>query len=233
MVAYAKPAPTGEVFLQAEPEPLKIDVQRTAVIVVDMQNCFISKGGVFDLCGLDILPCQKVIEPIKKITTAARAKGLKIVNVVHVYSPDLRDAGGPNSPNWYKDISLASQREHPEWQDKFYIHGTWGAEIIDQLKPQEGDLFVEKPRYGAFFQTNLDTLMKTYNIKYLVFVGLTTNCCVEASIREAYNLDYFCILVSDATMTVAPAFVKDATIYNIKYMWGWVTTTENVLKAIG
>lgn len=222
---------THKLYLQVEPEPLEIDLLRTAVIVVDMQNCFINKGGIFDLCGWDISASQRIIEPIIKILNAARAKGLKIVKVAHVYSPDLHDTGGANSPNWYKDISLATLREKPEWRDKFYIRGTWGAEIIEQLKPQKGDIFIEKPRYSTFFGTKLNTLMKTHNVKYLIFVGVTTNCCVEASIRDAYNLDYFCILVSDATTTVAPTFVKDAAIYNIKYMWGWVTTTDKILAA--
>ena len=221
------------VLLAAEPTPLEMDVQRTAVIVIDVQNAFACKGGFFDLRGEDISAIQKVIEPIKKITTSARAKGLKVIYVVHVYAPDLCDSGGPNSPNWYKDSTIAGYREHTEWRDKFYVRGTWGANIIDELKPKKGDLFVEKPRFSAFFQTNLDIILKTFNVKYLIFVGLTTNICVEASIRDAYNFDYFPILVSDAVMNNGPAFTQEATIYNIQCVYGWVTSTESILRAIG
>lgn len=218
-------------LLQAEPEPLEINVQRTAVVVIDMQNAFVSKGGKFDLTGFDVLPIQKTIEPIKRINEAARAKGCKVVYIAHRYSPYLHDGGGPNSPNWYKEGTIKDYREHPEWRDKLLIRGTWGAEIIDELKPQEDDIFVEKPRYSAFFGTNLDAILKTYDIKYLAFTGVTTNICVETSIRDAYNYDYFPILISDGTAAV-PASMHETTIHNVIRCFGWVTTSENLIRAI-
>lgn len=218
-------------LLQAEPEPLEIDVQRTAIVVIDMQNAFVSKGGMLDLRGFDILPIQKTIEPIKRIISAARAKGRKVVYITHRYSPNLHDSGSPNSPNWYKEGSLRDYREHPEWRDKLIIRGTWGAEIIGELKPQEDDILIEKPRYSAFFGTNLDMILRAYDIKYLAFVGVTTNICVETSIRDAYNLDYFTILISDATASV-PASMHETTIHNVVRCFGWVTTTENLVRVM-
>ncbi|MFC1995589.1 isochorismatase family protein [Chloroflexota bacterium] len=233
MAALPPATPALEPFnVQAEPEPVEIDLQRTAVVVIDMQNCFVSKGGMFDLFGIDVSVCLKVIEPIKRITTAARAKGMKVVNVAHIYNRDLSDTGGKNSPNWYKDCSLPWQREHPEWGDKFYIEGTWGADIVDELKPQQGDLSVVKPRYSAFWQTNLHSLLKSNNIKYLIFMGVATNVCVEHSLRDAFNNEYFPILVSDASAHAGPPYTQDATLANIKFVYGWVATTENILKAI-
>ncbi len=237
MAAYAKPVPSEGVLLQAEPKPLEIDLQRTAVMVIDMQNSFISKGGMFDFMGKDISKLQGTIEPIKRITSAARAKGLKVINVVHLNSPDLRECGGPNSPYWHK-ASLGSYREypeyreHPEWQGKLIISGTWGAEIVDELKPQEGDIAVVKPRYSAFFGTNLDTILKTYNIKYLAFTGVGIAICVETSIRDAFNLGYFPILISDAAASGGPSFMQEATIANVKSCFGWVTTSENLINAL-
>ena len=218
--------------LQAEPGPLEIDLNRTAIIVIDMQNCFVSKGGMFDLWEWDIRPCQKAIEPIKRITQAARSKGVKVVKVVHVYDSDLSNTGGSNSPNWYKDTSLSSYREHPEWGDKFFIKGTWGADIVDELKLEEGDLFVVKPRYSAFWKTNLDIILRTHNIKYVVFTGVATNVCVEHSVRDAYDYEYFPIVISDATGAIGPPFMQEATLINIKFVYGWVTDTESILKAI-
>ncbi len=218
-------------LLQAEPEPLEIDLQRTAVIVIDMQCAFVMKGGMYDLWGRDISKILEVIEPIKKITSTARATGIKVIYVAHHHSPDFHDSGGPNSPNWYKR-ALTDYREHPEWRDKLHFAGTWGAEIIEELKPQENDILVIKPRYSAFFGTHLDMILKTYGIKYLVFVGVATNICVEAAIRDAFNLDYFSILISDATMNTGPSFMQEATIFNVKICFGWVTNTENIVRAM-
>ena len=219
------------VTLQAEPEPLEIDLQRTAVIVIDMQNAFVSKGGIVDLWGWDISPKQRIIEPIKKITNAARAKGVKVINVAIIYSPDLSNTGGPDSPNWYK-LMLTSYRRHPEWRDKMLVRGTWGSEIIKKLRPQEGDILIEKPKYSAFFQTSLDAILKKCNIKYVLFVGVDTNICVEASIRDAFYLEYFPILISDATVSIGPAFTQEATIFNVESCYGWTTTAENIGKAL-
>ncbi len=231
MASHGEPAPSRRVLLQAEPEPLEIDLQRTAVIVVDMQNAFVSKGGIFDLWGKDISKAQKITEPIKRISSTARAKGLKVVYIAHRHSPDLHDGGGPNSPYWHKGM-ISSYREQPEWRDKLNISSTWGAEIVKELKPQEGDILVVKPRYSAFFGTNLDTILKTYDVKYLIFTGVSTTICVDTSIRDAFNLEYFSILISDAVASGSPSFVDEVTISNVKRCFAWVTTSENILRAI-
>ena len=231
MVNCGEQAPARRVLLQAEPEPLEIDVQRTAVIVIDMQNAFVSKGGMFDLWGKDILKVQEIFKPIKRINSVARARGLKVIYVVHRHSPDLRECGGPNSPYRYRG-DLKSYYEHPEWRDKLIISGTWGAEIVEELKPKEGDILVVKPRYSAFFGTRLDMILKTYSIKYLICLGVATNICVEGTIRDAFNLDYFSILVSDATVSTGPSFMQEAEIFNLKNSFGWVTNTKTILKAI-
>ena len=219
-------------LLPAEPEGLEIDLKRAAILVVDMQNAFVSNGGLFDLMGVDILLAQKIIEPIRMVTSTARAKGVKVIYIAHRYSPDLRESGGPNFPSWHKGGSLRLYREHPEWRDKLLIRGTWGADVIDALKPQESDIIVEKPTFSAFFGTNLDIILRTYDLKYLVFVGTATNICVEASIRDAFYLGYFPILISNAAANIGPPLTQEATIFNIKCVYGWVTTTDNIIKAM-
>lgn len=213
----------------AEPEPIEIDLVRSAVIVVDMQNAFASKGGMFEARGFDVVSIQRVIEPITRTCGKAREKKVKVIYIAHILSPDLREVG-PDSSFWYK--SIKAYREDPKWKDKFIIRGTWGGEIIDPLKPKEGDLLVEKPRFSAFFGTNLDAILKRYNLKYLFFTGCATNICVEASIRDAANLSYFPILISDATANNGPPYMQEATILNVKVAFGWVTSTENLLKAM-
>ena len=222
----------GLVTLDAEPEPLQIDLQRSAIIIIDMQNCFVSRGGMFDLWGLDIKPCQEIVTPINKIAGAARASGVRIIYTAHQYSLDLREGGGPDSPMWYKASTITHIREHPEWRDKLQIRGTWGAQIVEQLKPQEDDIVIEKQRYSAFYQTNLDMILKTYGIRYLLFTGLATNICVESSVRDAFYTGYFPILISDACANAGPSYTQDATIYNIKLCYGWVMTSEDLLKTL-
>ena len=219
-------------ILEAEPEPLEIDLRRTAVIIVDMTNAFVRKGGFFDQFIVDISRCEKTIEPAKRVIDVARTRGCKIIYIVHRYSLNLDNAGGPNSLNWHKDGTLRIWREHPKLTDKLYFRDTWGTEIIDELKPQEGDIVIEKPRYSSFAGTNLDMTLRSYDTKYAVFVGIATNGCVEASIRDAYNLEYWPILVSDACANTGPEFTQETTIWNVKSCLGWVTTSEKFVKAL-
>lgn len=220
------------VSLESTPQHLDIDIQRAAVIIIDMQNCFVNKGGMFDLWGLDITPCQKIIDPIRRIIRVSRTKGIKIIYTEHNYSPDLREGGGQDSPMWSKASTITHIREHPEWKDKLQIRGTWGTQIIEELKPEHEDIVVEKQRYSAFYQTNLDMILKTYDIKYLLFTGLATNICVEASIRDSFYMGYFPVLIPDACAHAGPSFTQDATIYNTTLCYGWVIESDSLLKAL-
>jgi ureidoacrylate peracid hydrolase len=213
--------------LLAEPEPLEADPKRAAVVVVDMQNAFVSKGGLFDLRGFDIQPGQRIVPCIRKICDAARRRSMKVIYIAHVLSPDLREVG-PDSSFWYKSPKL--YRENPQMQDRFLIRGTWGAEIYEPLKPEKEDILIEKSRFSAFYGTNLDGILQTYGIKTLLFTGCATNICVEAAIRDAANLGYFPVLISDATANNGPAFMQEATIFNVRLCFGWVSVTENVLQ---
>ena len=217
------------VTLKAEPEPVKVDLNRIALIVVDMQNAFVSKGGMFDLAGKDLSSSLKIIEPIQRMTSKARSKGIKVIYIAHRLSPDMHEVGF-NSPFWFTRSSKI-YREQPELRDKLIIRDTWGAEIIDELKPDKGDLVIEKLRYSAFSGTNLDMLLKNYDIKYLIFSGVATNICVETSIRDAYHLEYFPILVTDAAAT-DPPMSHEATIHNVRLCFGWVTSSQSVIEAL-
>jgi ureidoacrylate peracid hydrolase len=123
-------------------------------------------------------------------------------------------------------------REHPELKDRLHIHGAWGADIIDELKPQSGDTTVRKQKHDGFIGTDLDAILKTTRIKYLIFVGTATNICVESTLRHAFPLGYFPVLISDATSPMGPPFTQEATIYNIQSTFGWVTTSEKFLHAL-
>ena len=171
------------VHIPARPETVEIDPEKTAVVVVDMQNAFF-EGGVFDLASSfidsigaewDFSEARKTIDPILKINAAARRHGMPVIHVVMRYAPDLSDAGGPTSPNWYRE-SIRHYHEHPEWRDSLPIRGTWGGEIIKELEPEEGDIIVEKIRYGGFSNTNLDAVLRTCDVRHVVFTGIADEC---------------------------------------------------------
>jgi len=218
-------------MIPAEPEPVEIGVRSTAVMVIDMQNAFVSEGGFFDLSGVDISQSQQIIKPIKHICDTARAKQIKVIYVVFRYSPDLREMGSAGQPFWYKEARF--YREHPEGRDKFLIRGTWGAEIVSGLKPHKGDLVIEKVKYSAFFGTALDVTLRNLEIRHLLFVGVATNICVEASLRDAYYHGYFPVLVSDATAPLGPAHTRETTAFNVSQCYGWVTSARELVGGLG
>ena len=214
------------------PNQIKINISKTAIIVVDMQNAFVKKGGYFDFIGLDLSMTEKIIGSCGEIISLGREKGMKVIYLQMGYSPDLSDSGGSNSPNVVKSRALTLIHERPELRDKLYIYGTWGADIIDDLKPKQGDVIVKKQKHDGFIGTNLDIVLRTYEIQHLLFIGTATNICVESTLRHAFSLGYFPILVSDATSPMGPPFAQDATISNVQSTFGWVTTTEKLLNGI-
>ena len=218
--------------IKAEPEPIALDLLKAALIVVDMQNAFVKKGGYFDLAGHDISATQKIITPCRKLINALRSKGVKIIYFQMGYSADLSDKGPPDSPGNLKSRVLNFINQHPEAKDKVYVYGTWGAEIIEELAPQPGDITIKKQRYDGFIGTNLDLTLRTLGIKYLLFIGTATNVCVESTIRHAFFLDYFPILVSDAVSHMGPNVAQQATIFNVQSTFGWVTNSEDILHSI-
>jgi ureidoacrylate peracid hydrolase len=220
------------VKIEAEPESIEIALSKTAVLVVDMQNAFVHKGGYFDVVGFDISAVQKIVEPCQRIIGSARKKGIKIIYFRMGYSPDLSDKGPPESPYAYKAKVPVLLRERPELKDKLYIYGTWGAEIIEELKPHQEDIVIKKQRYDGFVGTNLDIILRTLGIKYLIFVGIATNVCVESTLRRAFFLDYFPILISDAVSQKGPRTMQEATILNVQSTFGWVTDSIRLIKAI-
>jgi ureidoacrylate peracid hydrolase len=222
-----------EVVVTAKPEPIKLDIERAALIVVDMQNAFCRKGGMFDvLMGLDEAKVKSVIEIDKKVIEASRRKGIKVIYLRMTYRPDLSNAGGPQSPNYWKELGLVAARTQPEGKGRFLIIGTWDWEIVDELKPQSEDIVVDKNRYSGFTNTELDVILRTKNIKYLLFMGMATNVCVESTLRDAYFHEYFPILVSDGCGNLGPDYTQEATIWNVSKIFGWVTISSNLLKAL-
>lgn len=215
--------------LAARPRAVTLDPARTALVVVDMQNAFVERGGLFDLAGLDISGARAVVDAVRRLLADARPAGIKVVYLQMGYRPDLADSGGPASPNWDKELALVLMRERPELAGRLLVHGTWDHAIVDDLKPEAGDLVVPKSRYSGFVGTALDSLLRTAGVTHLIFTGVATNVCVESTLRDAFFHEYRPVLVADATMAAGPEGQQAATLFNVETYFGSVTRTADVL----
>jgi len=216
--------------LNAKPEPVEIDFRQAAVVVVDMQNAFASKGGLLDIAGVDISGAEAVVRSVGKLLTAAHRAGIPVVYLQMGFKPDLSNSGGPESPNWHKELALRLMNCRPELKGKLLIEGTWDFAVVDELKPQPEDLVIIKNRYSGFARTGLDSELRKRTIRYLLFTGIATNVCVESTLRDAFFLDYWPILVSDAAMAAGPPGMHEATLFNVESFFGWTVSTKELLS---
>ena len=218
--------------LTAEPEPIDIDVAETAVVVVDMQNSFVSPGGMFDLAGIDISGAPGAVAATGRLLAASRAAGVRVVYLRMTYDAVLRAGGGPASPNYHKELALVMMRERPELAGTLLIEGTWDWQIVDALAPEPGDVVVDKTRYSGFCRTDLAELLRSDGIRNLLFTGVATNVCVESTARDAYFEEFWPILVADAMNHSGPNFNRQATEWNFAHVFGWLTTADAVIDAL-
>jgi ureidoacrylate peracid hydrolase len=218
--------------LEARPEALEIDPARTAVIVVDMQNAFASKGGMFDIAGLDISGAPRAIAGTRRVIDAAHAAGTPVIYLQMSFRPDLSDAGDATIPSWHKEIALVTMRRHPEHRGKLLVDGTWDAAIVDGLKPEPRDLVIRKSRYNGFTGTDLEGELRARHVRHLLFTGVATNICVESTARNAFFLDFWPVIVEDAVNHAGPDFTRQATLWAFENVLGWVTDSAAVAKAL-
>jgi ureidoacrylate peracid hydrolase len=219
-------------LLPARPEPIMLRPQETALIIVDMQNAYASPGGYLDLAGFDISGAAPAIEKIRQAADAARAAGMPVIFFQNGWDPNYVEAGGPGSPNWHKSNALKTMRKRPELQGKLLAKGGWDYDLVQALPPQPGDIIVDKPRYSAFFNTNLDSLLRAKGIRSLVFTGIATNVCVESTLRDGFFLEYFGVVLHDATHHAGPDYIQKATLFNVESFFGWVSSVEEFRTAL-
>jgi ureidoacrylate peracid hydrolase len=227
-----EPRRAGELTLPARPEALPINRAETALLVVDMQNAYASPGGYLDLAGFDIEGAGAVVERVRTTVAAARAAGVLVVFLQNGWDSDYLEAGGPGSPNYWKSNALKTMRARPELAGQLLAKGGWDYQLVDGLKPEAGDILIQKPRYSAFSGTALDLMLRARGIRNLVLCGIATNVCVESTLRDGFFLEYFGVLLADATHQAGPAFLQDATLYNVETFFGWVSTTADFCGAI-
>jgi len=216
--------------IPARPEPLTAEPAQTALVVIDMQNGYLSKGGYLDLAGFDVSGSPPVIARAARVLQAARRAGLFVVHAQNGWSESLAEAGPPTSPMWHKSNPLKYMRAHPGSQ--LLIRGTWDHAIVDELKPLPHEPVVHKPRYSAFAGTNLEMLLRAHGITTLVFVGVNTNVCVETAVRDAFHREFFAVMVADATLQAGSQAVFDASVFNIEKFFGWTTSTDEMVALL-
>lgn len=220
------------ITLPARPESLSFAPQQSALIVVDMQNAYASQGGYLDLAGFDVSATRPVIDNINTAVAAARAAGMLIIWFQNGWDDQYVEAGGPGSPNYHKSNALKTMRQRPELQGKLLAKGGWDYQLVDELTPQEGDIVLPKPRYSGFFNTPLDSILRSRGIRHLVFTGIATNVCVESTLRDGFFLEYFGIVLEDATHQAGSAFAQQAALFNIETFFGWVSDVESFCHAL-
>ena len=216
--------------IPARPEPLAAEPAQTALVVIDMQNGYLSKGGYLDLAGFDVSGSPPVIARAARVLQAARRAGLFVVHAQNGWSDSLAEAGPKTSPMWHKSNPLKYMRANPGAQ--LLIRGTWDHAIVDELKPLPHEPLVHKPRYSAFAGTNLEMLLRAHGITTLVFVGVNTNVCVETAVRDAFHREFFAVMVADATLQAGSQAVFDASVFNIEKFFGWTTSTDEMVALL-
>lgn len=214
----ARPATTS-----TEPEILaglgdRIDPAHTALLLIDMQKDLVCDGYLCDLAGRDLTATRSVIPTMGRLLSAARAGGTLVVHVGFSTYPDHLSDSGP----W-----LAQRRRSTYSSDVLCRTGTDGADFIDELSPAPGELVVMKHRYSAFKGTDLDMILRARGIRTVITTGVSTNVCVESTLRDAFETGYYVCIPSDATASWDMS-LHAATLQTVTHRFGLVTTTAEI-----
>jgi ureidoacrylate peracid hydrolase len=232
---------TDSFYLTARPDSVFFDAARTAIIVIDMQNDFGAKGGMFDRAGIDISDIEKVVAPITNVLTAARKKGIQIIYLKMGFKSDLSDLGGTEYPTRMKrakKMHIGETIVAPSGENgRTLVHGTWNTEILPALKPLPEDIIISKNRFNGFYQTTLDSLLRSLGIKYLIVTGCTTSVCVESTVRDASFRGYMPVVLADCTAEPIgnnlPRTNHEASLLIIQTSFGLVSSSGEFIKGLG
>lgn len=222
----ASPPSPVRVDVAAEPQGITVDLGRSAMIVVDMQNDFCSPGGLVDCRGIDLAPERAPIAPLKAILPLLRAAGVAIVwlnwgnrpdrknlppGVLHGFNPDGRQLGIGD--------------DLPDGRGRVLEKNSWSAAVVDELEQAATDVHVDKYRVSGFWDTPLDSILRNLDVRTIFFGGVNMDVCVYHTLTDAHFLGYNCVLVDDCCGTTSPDFCVEATLWNIKRCFGFVTSS--------
>ncbi|PSN11085.1 cysteine hydrolase [filamentous cyanobacterium CCP5] len=201
-----------------------------ALVIIDMQRDFLEPGGFGDALGNDVSLLRAIVPTLQKLQQGFRDLGLPIFQTVEGHQSDLSDCPPSKLNRGGGDLKIGD----PGPMGRILVLGEPGNGIIPELAPKPDETVIPKPGKGAFYNTNFEFLLKTYNISHLIMTGVTTEVCVQTTMREANDRGYECLLVEDATESYFPEF-KQSTLEMVRAQGGivgWTATADQVLAGL-
>ncbi|WP_137154220.1 isochorismatase family cysteine hydrolase [Rhizobium sp. FKL33] len=216
--------------IKARPFDFTLVPAKTALIVIDMQRDFIEPGGFGATLGNDVSLLQAIIPATARLIAGFRKAGLPVIHTRECHAADLSDCPPAKRTRGKPSLRIGD----PGPMGRILIAGEAGADIVDELYPVEGETVIDKPGKGAFYATPLGDILAAKGVSQLVFAGVTTEVCVQTTMREANDRGYECILATDATESYFPEF-KIAAIDMITAQGaivGWAATVDEIVEAL-
>jgi len=214
----------------AEPEPIELDWSATALVIIDMQRDFMEPGGFGETLGNDVSRLATAVKPIAAVLSAARDFGMLVIHTREGHLPDLSDAPPAKVERGAPSLRIGD----PGPMGRILIRGEAGHDIIAELYPLDTEIVIDKPGKGAFYATELGEVLQKYGIENLLVCGVTTEVCVNTTVREANDRGYRCVVLSDGCASYFPEF-HEMGLKMIKAqggIFGWVSDSGSVLKAM-
>jgi nicotinamidase-related amidase len=222
------PAAIGMVI--AEPDPIGLDWAKTALVIIDMQRDFLEPGGFGETLGNDVSQLASAVGPIGRVLAAARKSGMLVIHTREGHLPDLSDAPPAKVERGAPSLRIGD----PGPMGRILIRGEAGHDIIPELYPAAGEVVIDKPGKGAFYATPLGEVLQQRGIENLLVCGVTTEVCVNTTVREANDRGYRCVVIADGCASYFPEF-HDMGLKMIKAqggIFGWVADAAAVLEAM-
>ena len=218
------------VTVAAQPFAYSFEPGKTALIVIDMQRDFVEPGGFGATLGNDVNLLQAIIPTTKKLLDVCRKAGITVIHTRESHRPDLSDC--PPAKRLRGNPSLRIGDAGP--MGRILVRGEAGVQIVAALAPLAGEIVIDKPGKGGFYATDLGDILRLKGITHLLFAGVTTEVCVQTTMREANDRGYDCLLIEDATESYFPEF-KKAAIEMIRAQGaivGWTATCAQLAKVL-
>jgi biuret amidohydrolase len=216
--------------VDAKPFAFRFDPARAALVVIDMQRDFLEPGGFGETLGNDLTPVSEIVPTVAELIATFRAKGWTILHTRESHAPDLSDC--PPAKRARGRPSLRIGDNGP--MGRILVRGEPGADIVAPCAPAPGEIVIDKPGKGMFYATDVGVILKERGVTDLVFAGVTTEVCVQTSMREANDRGYECLLIEDATASYFPAF-KAAALEMIRAQGaivGWTAPLSSFKNAV-
>jgi len=216
--------------IQAQPYEYSFNKKHLALIIIDMQRDFVEPGGFGAALGNNVSLLTPIIPTLVKLLDGFRKLGLTVIHTKECHKPDLSDCPPAKLTRGGGKLKIGDVGP----MGRILVNGEPGNDFVPALKPLPGELVIAKPGKGSFYGTQLDSELKKRGITHLLFTGVTTEVCVQTSMREANDRGYECLLVEDCTESYFPEF-KKATLDMVRAQGGivgWTANTVQVLKGL-